>query len=144
MMNDKFSPDSNPRRRRRSKYSAEGHALQSSDYASSQDWWRFRAAITQSAPGRSTGPLMTTLADICGHLPESETPVRELTNMRIKVSLSGQDTYQPVVLVSSGRDRRFHSRYRDTQPPKPPPGTRCRASVRPVFSAPIPVFESSH
>src|SRR5438105_1847252 len=93
MMNDKFSPDSNPRRRRRSKYSAEGHALQSSDYASSQDWWRFRAAIMQSAPGRSTGPLMTTLADICGHLPESETPVRELTNMRLKVSLSGQDTY---------------------------------------------------
>ena len=36
---------------------------------------------------------MTTLADICGHLPESETLVRELTNMRIKVSLSGQDTY---------------------------------------------------
>ena len=31
--------------------------------------------------------------DICGHLPEAETLVRELTNIRIKVSLSGQDTY---------------------------------------------------
>src|SRR6266851_2416271 len=31
--------------------------------------------------------------DICGHLPESETLVKELSNMRIKVSLGGQDTY---------------------------------------------------
>jgi len=30
---------------------------------------------------------------ICGHLPESETLAAELANMRIKVSLSGQDTY---------------------------------------------------
>ena len=31
--------------------------------------------------------------EICGHLPESETLAGELANMRIKVSLSGQDTY---------------------------------------------------
>ena len=31
--------------------------------------------------------------DICGHLPESETLVKELGNIRIKVSLGGQDTY---------------------------------------------------
>ena len=31
--------------------------------------------------------------EICGHLPESETLAAELGNMRIKVSLSGQDTY---------------------------------------------------
>jgi len=31
--------------------------------------------------------------DICGHLPESETLVQELGNIRIKVSLGGQDTY---------------------------------------------------
>ena len=31
--------------------------------------------------------------DICGHLPESETLVRELGNIRIKVSLAGHDTY---------------------------------------------------
>ena len=31
--------------------------------------------------------------EICGHLPESETLAAELANMRIKVSLSGQDTY---------------------------------------------------
>jgi hypothetical protein len=30
---------------------------------------------------------------ICGHLPESETLATELGNMRIKVSLGGQDTY---------------------------------------------------
>jgi hypothetical protein len=30
---------------------------------------------------------------ICGHLPESETLAAELANMRIKVSLSGHDTY---------------------------------------------------
>ena len=31
--------------------------------------------------------------DICGHLPESETLVKELANMRIKVSLGGHDSY---------------------------------------------------
>ena len=31
--------------------------------------------------------------DICGHLPESETLVKELANIRIKVSLGGHDTY---------------------------------------------------
>src|SRR6266576_103911 len=30
---------------------------------------------------------------ICGHLPESQTLAAELANMRIKVSLSGHDTY---------------------------------------------------
>lgn len=31
--------------------------------------------------------------DICGHLPEAKTLVKELGNMRIKVSLDGHDTY---------------------------------------------------
>ena len=31
--------------------------------------------------------------DICGHLPESETLVKELSAIRIKVSLAGHDTY---------------------------------------------------
>jgi hypothetical protein len=31
--------------------------------------------------------------DICGHLPESETLVKELSNIRIKISLGGHDTY---------------------------------------------------
>jgi hypothetical protein len=31
--------------------------------------------------------------DICGHLPEAETLVKELGNIRIKVSPGGQDTY---------------------------------------------------
>jgi hypothetical protein len=31
--------------------------------------------------------------DICGHLPESETLVKELGNIRIKISLGGHDTY---------------------------------------------------
>ena len=31
--------------------------------------------------------------DICGHLPASETLVKELSNIRIKVSLAGHDTY---------------------------------------------------
>ena len=31
--------------------------------------------------------------DICGHLPESETLISELLNIRIKISLAGHDTY---------------------------------------------------
>src|SRR6267378_4640486 len=31
--------------------------------------------------------------DICGHLPESETLIKELSAIRIKVSLGGHDTY---------------------------------------------------
>jgi hypothetical protein len=31
--------------------------------------------------------------DICGHLPESETLITELLNIRIKISVAGHDTY---------------------------------------------------
>jgi len=50
MTTDQFSPDSNPRRKRRSKLSAFGRTPQSlaPEYSSSPDWWRLRAAIMKA------------------------------------------------------------------------------------------------
>jgi hypothetical protein len=50
MTTDPFSPDSSPRRKRRSKLSAFGRTPQSlaPEYSSSPDWWRLRAAIMKA------------------------------------------------------------------------------------------------